>query len=80
MEGKKMEVGAANATNNIVVRFWSAHHYEHKHDNQHNMYNGVIQNVRTSKQTFFRNPATFLTILEKFYKEEEKWRKENGNN
>lgn len=66
-----METGKNKATNNYVIALWSSKHYGEKHAKRDNIFRGQIRNVKTKEQKFFDNVAEFLTILQKWYKQDE---------
>ena len=70
-----MKTGNNKSTNNYIVAFWSSHYYHEKHTKRDNIFHGQIRNPRTKEVKFFNNVAELLTIKQKWYKEDEKWRK-----
>jgi len=61
----------------MTVRFWSANHYDHEHNREHNLYDGTITNDKTKEVVHFHSVAKLLKAIEKFYKEEELKRRKN---
>ena len=68
-----MKTGNNKATNNFIIRLWSAEHYSEARDEKTNIFRGSIIDVKDEKSTvFFHSVAELLSALEKLYDKAEK--------